>query len=331
MSVLVSARRGSGLRRLDPTSDLAQVAGLIEEAFAHELDREGRDVLRELRQLSRFGPLFWLLLQVSSEFADVMSGFVWEENGQIVGNTSVNLVGRLPPTWRISNVAVKPGCRGRGIARRLMGAAVEYARDTGAAVVSLQVREDNTIARGLYDSMGFKSVTAETELYLPHPSEARPSSDGQRCRPVEREEWSDIYSLALDSTPKADQHLSPIHKLDYQLDWIQSLSERITALASGRRTFRYVIDANHGLAAYVAIVTARRGSGCHRVSFLVHPRHEGGVETELVGTAIRALRRVRPACAIVKLNPVKRDLLNALVAAGFAPRRTLLTLELDLR
>ena len=46
-----------GLRPLDPRKDLNQVADLIEEAFTGELEPGGIAALRDLRMLSRMGPL----------------------------------------------------------------------------------------------------------------------------------------------------------------------------------------------------------------------------------------------------------------------------------
>ncbi len=159
--------RSPGPRRLDPSSDLTPVASLIEEAFSDELDREGREVLHELRRLGHLGPLLWLLRQASPDFGEVLSGFVWEDDGQIVGNTSLNLTGPFPAQWRISNVAVLPSHRRRGIARCLLEEAIEYVRVRGGRAVSLQVRDDNVGALELYRSLGFTVVTAETELVAP--------------------------------------------------------------------------------------------------------------------------------------------------------------------
>jgi ribosomal protein S18 acetylase RimI-like enzyme len=52
-----------------------------------------------------------------------------------------------------------PAARGHGLARRLVAAAVDWARMQQARTVTLRVATDNTAARAVYESLGF-SVTA---------------------------------------------------------------------------------------------------------------------------------------------------------------------------
>ena len=50
-----------------------------------------------------------------------------------------------------------PGCRGQGIGRALMDAAIELARQQGAAEMSLGTCEDDVAARALHESLGFSN------------------------------------------------------------------------------------------------------------------------------------------------------------------------------
>jgi ribosomal protein S18 acetylase RimI-like enzyme len=54
-----------------------------------------------------------------------------------------------------------PAARGHGLARPLVAAAVEWARDQRARLVTLRVAADNTVARGVYQSLGFTEVAGE--------------------------------------------------------------------------------------------------------------------------------------------------------------------------
>jgi ribosomal protein S18 acetylase RimI-like enzyme len=54
-----------------------------------------------------------------------------------------------------------PAARGHGLARPLVAAAVEWARDRRARLVTLRVSVDNTVARGVYQSLGFTEVAGE--------------------------------------------------------------------------------------------------------------------------------------------------------------------------
>lgn len=56
---------------------------------------------------------------------------------------------------QILNIAVAPQQRGRGVARKLMELALELARERGAQVLVLEVRESNVAAIKLYEQFGF--------------------------------------------------------------------------------------------------------------------------------------------------------------------------------
>ncbi len=55
----------------------------------------------------------------------------------------------------VTNVAVHPGLRGRGIGRALMTELLYRAAVLGAARITLEVRVSNRVARNLYKSLGF--------------------------------------------------------------------------------------------------------------------------------------------------------------------------------
>jgi [ribosomal protein S18]-alanine N-acetyltransferase len=70
----------------------------------------------------------------------------------------------------LGNVAVEPDSRRRGIAQRLLSAAVERARERGARECFLEVRETNLPAQELYRKNGFETV-GRRKRYYTHPTE----------------------------------------------------------------------------------------------------------------------------------------------------------------
>lgn len=62
------------------------------------------------------------------------------------------------PLLNIHDLAVLPGYRGRGIGRALLAAAEAHARQLGCCKLTLEVQEDNTPARRLYEYWGFRDV-----------------------------------------------------------------------------------------------------------------------------------------------------------------------------
>ncbi|MGW8252011.1 MAG: GNAT family N-acetyltransferase, partial [Anaerolineales bacterium] len=85
-----------------------------------------------------------------------LSGFVWEEDGQLVGNlTLIPYISLKHNYYLIANVAVHPVYRRRGIARSLTLAAIEHIQRRGVRTVWLHVRGENSAAAELYRSLGF--------------------------------------------------------------------------------------------------------------------------------------------------------------------------------
>jgi GNAT superfamily N-acetyltransferase len=60
------------------------------------------------------------------------------------------------PLLNIHDLAVVPKHRGMGVGRALLQAAEEHARRAGCCKLTLEVQDDNSRARGLYQSFGFE-------------------------------------------------------------------------------------------------------------------------------------------------------------------------------
>lgn len=63
------------------------------------------------------------------------------------------------PLLNVHDLAVRPGSRGQGVGRALLAAAEQHAREHGCCKLTLEVQDDNTPARGLYERFGFRDVT----------------------------------------------------------------------------------------------------------------------------------------------------------------------------
>ncbi len=62
---------------------------------------------------------------------------------------------RTAKTWILNDLYVDADARRGGIARRLLDAAAKFARDDGAAGISLETTQDNAAARALYRAAGW--------------------------------------------------------------------------------------------------------------------------------------------------------------------------------
>ena len=137
----------SGLRPFDIGSDLRPVAELIADAFTNELDPRGLAALREMRVMSHLSGLLKLLSRSTGDMDDVFNGYVWVEDGKIVGNITVQRADKYGNRWQIANVAVASDYRGRGIARKLMARALDHVAAAEGRWAVLQVYAHNAVAR----------------------------------------------------------------------------------------------------------------------------------------------------------------------------------------
>lgn len=88
--------------------------------------------------------------------------WVMREDDRIAGYVCLWEIG---DEVHVTNIAVHPGWRRRGIGRALLSGILEDARRRQVRTVGLEVRPSNTEARGLYDSFGFKVVGRRKGYY----------------------------------------------------------------------------------------------------------------------------------------------------------------------
>lgn len=132
------------------------MALVIRDAGRGDLPR-----LTELEALCFTTP--WTAETLAGQLPDAMHVFlVAEEDGRITGY--VNLMHVLDEGY-IGNVAVDPAARRRGIGRALIAALLERAAALELSFVTLEVREGNAPAVGLYEGFGFERVGLRKNYY----------------------------------------------------------------------------------------------------------------------------------------------------------------------
>ncbi len=169
------------LRPLNILRDLSAVADLIELCFQNNMDSEGQDYVRQMRRASRDDSFLRWASRTIEGASMPMSGYVWEENGRIVGNASlIPFHHRRKRINLIANVAVHPEARRRGIARALTQECLSHARQRKADAIWLHVRDDNPGAIALYSQLGFRERFRRTTWLSAagpaEPSAGRPAS-----------------------------------------------------------------------------------------------------------------------------------------------------------
>lgn len=325
----------SGIRPFDIGRDLRPVADLIAEAFAHELDANGRAALREMHLMSYLGRFFGFLDRNTVDLANVFDGFVWVEDDHIVGNVTVQQADAHGGRWQIANVAVAPAYRGRGISRALMETALEYAREMGGRWAVLQVRGDNQVAVGLYDRLGFETMGGITRMRVDRLPQSLPrdlplAAPISPVQPFHSREWRALYDLASSQQATQAQWWRPLRRSDYQMTLEQQLGEWFWHLSGKYDVYRGRVESSLKRFDAAAMLTAYRWPGEHDLKLWTRPQLYGYHETSLVDWTMQILGHYPPWPVTATLNGDHQAAIDALTAYGFQIVHNLTTMRYSL-
>jgi ribosomal-protein-alanine acetyltransferase len=119
---------------------------------AHWTEEHYRDFLRP----DSGPPRLVLVAELESTFPGAVVGFLVAQH--------------IASEWELENIVVSASDRRQGIGRSLLGALLAAARQTNSDAVFLEVRESNTAARSLYESVRFEQQGRRNSYYS-NPSE----------------------------------------------------------------------------------------------------------------------------------------------------------------
>ncbi|MBN1264831.1 MAG: GNAT family N-acetyltransferase [Anaerolineales bacterium] len=319
-AVLLSHKAAEqGLRRTDPKRDLAAVGELMELAFGPELDASGRRMVREMKRYGQYGWLGWLLAQLMIPTAAFPRGFVWMEDGRLVGNAHMLRIPGYSHRWVIANVAVHPDFQRRRIATLLVEACIRTIRSYGARQIILQVREKNAGARRLYEQLHFTLSATRTDWICPQNSGVVERVDNPFIRPRRQGEWHQQVDLVKQQYPEGliwpIPSIEPFFKpaslagalgLDFRNHWVWVESGRMLGSLS--------------------LVSRQDLSGWH-VILAAGPAFRGKLEATLLPFVLPELKRVQKP--VMFSYPV--GLADEQIAGlGFVPKNTLHWMFLNL-
>ena len=206
----------SKIRSFDVRTDLLSVSDLVELCFADRLSREGEALLRKMRSSAQSQRFKEWAYSMAGRVSMPFTGYVWEEEGEIVGNLS--LVPYQVGTrqfYMIANVAVHPAYQRRGIARTLVRRALAFFKRRKLDGIWLQVDEGNHAAVHLYLQEGFQERSRRT-TWLLEPGQInheflRWKVPGFKVRPHQAWDWQQQRRwLDQNYPPEVRWHL-PIH------------------------------------------------------------------------------------------------------------------------
>lgn len=313
-----------GVRAFDPRRDCRAVAELITLSFAGHLDPVGQAALAEMRRTARRRAWLQWLLQPPWPQKGIVPGFVWVEDGGVVGNVSLRqALGAMG--YFVGNVSVHPAWRGRGIAGALMRAALDEIATRGESWIGLEVRTDNLVARRLYEHLGFREVGTTVCMLraagLPSRGAAPPSP--YPMRRGRSQDASALLGLARAPLPALQRPLLELRGEDYRPGWERTLAVWLT----GKREAWWVADDRGEVRGAVRAVR-ERGQQPDRLELLVGLDYVGQLEIALAHWGVARLRGGRRMIQAILPGPAGQ-LTAALADAGFERSHELAQMRLD--
>lgn len=203
------------LRPLDVRKDLLSVAELIELCFANQMDPEGQEYVRQIRQAGRDARYVRWIAGSHEHISFPLYGYVWEQDNRIVGNLSLIPFYRQG-AWRylIANVAVHPDYRRMGIGRKLTEKALEHTQQRGVPAAWLQVRADNQPAYQLYLQLGFEERTRRSTWQCSSQNSLPPSPAAITITRRTKQDWPQQAIWLQENYPPSVTWNLPIHISD---------------------------------------------------------------------------------------------------------------------
>ncbi len=316
----------SPIRPFDLQRDLGALATLIEIAFGQELAATGSEIVQDMRQMALWGPMLWL----TGVTTPSMKGFVWVENGALVGNVSLNQESEDSATWVISNVAVLPEYRGRGIAGQLLDTAVGYVRHQGGRRMLLQVRTDNTPALALYRHRGFVIFDTVHETSLArHAWPLFLGPLGRSLRPVRAADGRGIYHLWLRSKPFSSLRYRPVSAQRFRRGLWWQVGSFFQAAFTGRQFYELVGESSGEIVAYGSLaVHLLRGP--YELELQVLPGQRGLWESDLVHSLLGLVEDLPRQSVRAAVSASHPEAVQTLQKLGFKTTRVLGEMALEL-
>lgn len=320
MVVTIPARGSSnGPRKLDPNQDLPQLVELLRLVFGQELEAEGQQFLRNLPDSSTPA----ILWRFDPFLARLTPGYVWEEEGRVIGNVTLLPTGSKA-RFLVANVAVHPDFRRRGIARLLMATVHEEVARRNGEQILLQVDYDNRAALDLYHSLGYEFCGSMTawRTSVSRVRDLRLEQDEGRyqawVRKLEGRRWKEAYLLDNSVLAPELHWPDPLASDHYK----QGLWRRFSDMINGR--FRYswmTLDKNKRMSG-LASISGEWGRS-HELTLRVHPDWQSKLDGSLLQRLIHALRRT-PRRNVQMIHPADDDAVSELLLdANFRRHRTL--------
>lgn len=134
--------------------------GFFSEVYVVSMDREHISEIAKLEKICFSEP--WSENTITEAFMVGTKFFVAVLNNRVLGYVGINSV---IDEGYITNIAVFPEYRNKGIGKALLERVFSFAKDNSLSFVSLEVRQSNVGAIHLYEKLGFKNEGVRKNFY----------------------------------------------------------------------------------------------------------------------------------------------------------------------
>ncbi|MGY5872895.1 MAG: GNAT family N-acetyltransferase [Candidatus Thorarchaeota archaeon] len=283
------------IREWDFNKDHEGVITLLEIVFEKELESKGLNVKVIFDEYKSIRPLLSFLGIFSKKYKHAMDGFVFEnKNGEIIA--SVN-IGYSFFYWEVSMVATHPDYRRRGLARKLVTAAINHAKELGAKLCVLEVLDVNEPAYKLYTNLGFihfDSITRQ-KLDFSKLSEIPLVNlpEGYELRKSDRSKKSNQarYDLDLRITPEDVQVFHPVDKRKYFKPLLIRIIRPIAIRIIKTKYLDWLIHCGEEIVGHVSVSPSRQEGSPHRIEMMLDPAHNHALSESILAYCLDTLKK----------------------------------------
>jgi GNAT superfamily N-acetyltransferase len=276
------------IRKLKLPDDLEELAEMIPSSFQYpenpewsvqEDEREGLE--NAIRSLQKN----WWLIQIGQIFIpsmrDVLTGFVWEEDGKIASCGILQPRGQSSQ-WVIGTIATRPEYRRRGIARQVFAASLEFFKEKQASVAILGVIDGNTPAFTLYQKMGLEVYSAHYDVEF-RPTGVYPMPELPENLQLERSKfsnWRPRYEISKRVSPADLQKYEPVEEKRFKQPFLlRLLIPMLNRAEKVEEQYLLIRDTNSGeLIGYMFLAMRQSGKGRHAFQLTLDPAYYAQAE-----------------------------------------------------
>jgi GNAT superfamily N-acetyltransferase len=320
------------IRKLKFPADFEELAEMIPSSFQYpenpewsvqEDEREGLE--NAIRSLQKN----WWLFQIGQIFIpsmrDVLTGFVWEEDGNIASCGILQPRGQSSQ-WVIGTIATRPEYRRRGIARKLFAASLEFFKEKQASVAVLSVIEGNTPAYTLYQKMGLEAYSAHYDVEF-RPADVYPMPElpgNLRLEKTKLGNWRPRYELSKRITPANLQKYEPVEEKRFKQPFLlRLLIPLLNRAEKVEEEYLLIRDTDSGeLIGYMFLAMRQNGKGRHAFQLTLDPAFYAQTEV-LLQYVLHRLTAADPELIIeCGIHKWQGDIYETALNLGFTTRLT---------